>query len=159
MRPFIVIKRFESTNKSEYQQLLRQYAMSFAFNAFLSCLFREVTPATYNKIDQCPILSFSNICRFFCLFIGIYSACSACGGCHVHILQCSITILFGRIPTCYCFHLCVSVQCLFCESNRSDARKRFIFIFLFFLASSRKRVFFTFSVSLWCGKVFLSFNQ
>lgn len=23
---------------------------------------------------------------FFCLFIGIYSACSACGGCHVHIL-------------------------------------------------------------------------
>lgn len=35
-----------------------------------------------------------------------------------------------------------------------------LFLFsCFFLASSRKRVFFTFSVSLWCGKVFLSFNQ
>lgn len=42
MRPFIVIRQFESADTVSRKELIKQYAMSFAFDAFTSCLFREV---------------------------------------------------------------------------------------------------------------------
>lgn len=42
MRPFIVIRQFESADMVSRKELIKQYAMSFAFDAFTSCLFREV---------------------------------------------------------------------------------------------------------------------
>lgn len=42
MRPFIVIRQFESADTVPRKELIKQYAMSFAFDAFTSCLFREV---------------------------------------------------------------------------------------------------------------------
>lgn len=42
MRPFIVIRQFESVDMMSRKELIKQYAMSFAFDAFTSCLFREV---------------------------------------------------------------------------------------------------------------------
>lgn len=42
MRPFIVIRQFESGDSVSRKELVKQYAMSFAFDAFTSCLFREV---------------------------------------------------------------------------------------------------------------------
>ncbi|XP_031627193.1 uncharacterized protein LOC116343332 [Contarinia nasturtii] len=42
MRPFIVIRQFESDDTIARKDLIRQYVMSFAFDAFTSCLFREI---------------------------------------------------------------------------------------------------------------------
>lgn len=42
MRPFIVIRQFECADTVPRKDLIKQYAMSFAFDAFTSCLFREV---------------------------------------------------------------------------------------------------------------------
>lgn len=42
MRPFVVIRQYESADLIARKELIKQYAMSFAFDAFISCLFREV---------------------------------------------------------------------------------------------------------------------
>lgn len=42
MRPFIVIRHYEKTDEFAYKDLIKKYVMSFAFDAFTSCLFREV---------------------------------------------------------------------------------------------------------------------
>lgn len=52
MRPFIVIRQFESTDMLSRKELIKQYAMSFAFDAFTSCLFREVYSLITSKILQ-----------------------------------------------------------------------------------------------------------
>lgn len=42
MRPFIVIRQYESADMIARKSLIKEHAMSFAFDAFTSCLFREV---------------------------------------------------------------------------------------------------------------------
>lgn len=42
MRPFIVIREFKNGDEIPYKELVKEYVMSFAFEAFTSCLFREV---------------------------------------------------------------------------------------------------------------------
>lgn len=42
MRPFIVIRQFQSDDTVRRKELIKQYVMSFALDAFVSCLFREV---------------------------------------------------------------------------------------------------------------------
>lgn len=55
MRPFIVIRQFESVDMMSRKELIKQYAMSFAFDAFISCLFREVFIYTA-QIEQVLLL-------------------------------------------------------------------------------------------------------
>lgn len=49
MRPFIVIRDYKLTDDQQCKDLIKTYVMSFAFDAFLSCLFREV-----NKQNKKP---------------------------------------------------------------------------------------------------------
>lgn len=41
-RAFILIRKFKKEDEFARRDLLKCYAVSFAFDAFLSCLFREV---------------------------------------------------------------------------------------------------------------------
>lgn len=43
-RPYILIREFKRGDDIARRELIKQYVMSFAFDAFLSCLFREVSP-------------------------------------------------------------------------------------------------------------------
>lgn len=57
MRPFVVIRQYETADMIARKDLIKQYAMSFAFDAFTSCLFREV----FYILDQIEILSSINM--------------------------------------------------------------------------------------------------
>lgn len=57
MRPFVVIRQYESADLLARKELIKQYAMSFAFDAFLSCLFREV-------IDEYQFSDWNSVRRF-----------------------------------------------------------------------------------------------
>lgn len=45
MRPFIVIRSYEIADGVARKETIRKYVMSFAFEAFMSCIFREVRSA------------------------------------------------------------------------------------------------------------------
>lgn len=49
MRPFIVIRLYEINDAGTRKEIIRQYAMSFAFEAFMSCIFREVRSSIFQK--------------------------------------------------------------------------------------------------------------
>lgn len=42
MRPFIVIRQYELADTVPRKELIKKHVMSFAFDAFISCIFREV---------------------------------------------------------------------------------------------------------------------
>lgn len=50
MRPFIVIRRYEKSDEISRKDLIKQFVMSFAFDAFISCLFREVRDKQNEKM-------------------------------------------------------------------------------------------------------------
>ncbi|XP_058058077.1 uncharacterized protein LOC131209106 [Anopheles bellator] len=43
MKPFVVIRKHESQDNTALQHLIREFIMSGAWEAFISCLFREIT--------------------------------------------------------------------------------------------------------------------
>lgn len=50
MRPFIVIRRYEKSDEISRKDLIKQFVMSFTFDAFISCLFREVRDKQNEKM-------------------------------------------------------------------------------------------------------------
>lgn len=55
-RPYILIREFKRGDDIPRKELIKQYVMSFAFDAFLSCLFREVSP---NSVNTTPDMCFN----------------------------------------------------------------------------------------------------
>lgn len=101
-RPYILIREFKRGDEIPRRDLLKQYAMSFAFDAFLSCLFREVSrrppPPWTNqdtRIDQ------TDSSRF----VGIHSIDCLDSGCDVHILRFAIARLSVSHSVCDYFPL------------------------------------------------------
>lgn len=41
-RPFILIREFQQLDEFSRRDVIKRYVLSFAFEAFISCLFREV---------------------------------------------------------------------------------------------------------------------
>lgn len=46
-QPYILIREFKRGDDVPRKELIKQHVMSFAFDAFLSCLFREVSPVQH----------------------------------------------------------------------------------------------------------------
>lgn len=55
MKPFVVIRKHENQDNVALQRLIREFVMSGAWEAFVSCLFREVRYAhilAYLRSDE-----------------------------------------------------------------------------------------------------------
>lgn len=56
MKPFIVIKQYDHSNAIEYKNLIQYYVMSFAFNTFLSCIFKEVLLCLSHNVEKSALI-------------------------------------------------------------------------------------------------------
>lgn len=119
MRPFIVIRQYESADSISRKELIRKYALSFAFDAFMSCLFREVQIREFfllcNEIfNQTIVISFVSVW----FVVDFHSTGCAGGCCDVHFLWFPINHLLMFTTTCCYFHLCFCIWGLFHQSTR-----------------------------------------
>lgn len=130
MQPFIIVRPLDDASIPAYKRLIREYVMSFAFDAFVSCIFKEVRTTARSQYlcashSTCiPLL----VPISFALFIDIHLPCCSCDGCAVYFLRRTVGVLFVFCATCCRFSLRFRVQRLFCEIVRFDKCKRCIVV-------------------------------
>lgn len=130
MRPFIVIRQFESADMVSRKELIKQYAMSFAFDAFTSCLFREVfTYRFFKHLEKVSFYLFKDRCnaqtnsivgmnKIDVSISDLYPACCVGGRINVHFSwSSSYDLLIFNTASCDS-HLCFSLRCIFCKGSR-----------------------------------------
>lgn len=118
MRPFIVIRSYEIADATARKEIIRKYVMSFAFEAFVSCIFREVRSESY---------VFRNFSKFWLKKIvsDFHSIDCVCGGDDVYFRWSSITRMFHGDTISYCIHLFIGLWNLFDESHGIVFGKQF----------------------------------
>lgn len=125
MRPFVVIRQYESADLIARKELIKQYAMSFAFDAFISCLFREVNiyypfEWSFNLWNENSVINLKIECLWLidCVFFfqDFHSTGCAGGGCNVYFLWFTFADLPMFVATCCCFHLYFGLWRLFYQS-------------------------------------------
>lgn len=105
-RPYILIREFKRGDDIARKELIKQYVMSFAFDAFLSCLFREVTPSKYQtKFEIFPTATYD----FSVLFpLDFRSIDSVSCGCDVYFFRSAIAHL--SVGNSICDYISVHIR-------------------------------------------------
>lgn len=118
-RPYILIREFKRGDDIPRRELMKNYVMSFAFDAFLSCLFREVSPANLPNQANRPYLWIP----FFPNQIDLHSIDCLGSGCDVHILRSAIADLLVGDSVCDRFPLRVGIFHVFQQRHGVGERK------------------------------------
>lgn len=114
MRPFIVIRSYEIADAAARKEIIRKYVMSFAFEAFMSCIFREVRSSFKKRI-----FLFRNLTKFWLHenISDFHSIDCICGGDDVYFCWSSITSMLYGDTISYCIHLFICLWNLHNESH------------------------------------------
>lgn len=113
MRPFIVIRPYEFTDAASHKETIRKYVMSFAFEAFISCIFREVGSFMIFPKNFELIYSIS----------GIHSINRICGRNDVHFPGSSTNYVLHSNTAGCCLHLSVGLWNVCDKSNGAELGK------------------------------------
>lgn len=121
-RPYILIREFKRGDEIPRRELIKQYVMSFAFDAFLSCLFREVSrppKSSKRKIDWRMFLSSPMLSKW----TDFHPVDGLSGGCDVYILRFAIAHLFVCNSVCDCLPLRFRVLHILQQGHGAGQRK------------------------------------